>query len=64
MPWVIVEPGLTGPRSYREQLRTYLCDWPGCPNPGEHVLGCVAELAAFVAVCDEHAKSSRRDAAA
>jgi hypothetical protein len=56
MPWVIAEPGLNGPKSYREGSKTYLCDWPDCANPAEEVLGCIAELAAFVAVCKEHAK--------
>lgn len=63
MPWVIVEPGLSGPRSYRERLTTYICDWPDCANVAEHVLGCVPELAACVAVCKEHAKMSGPKAA-
>jgi hypothetical protein len=56
MPWVIAEPGIGGPRSYTEQLTTYLCDWPDCSNTAEHVLGSVMELAACVALCSEHAK--------
>jgi len=56
MPWVIVEPGVGGPRSYREKLTIYLCDWPDCPNVAEHILGCVKELAAAVALCKQHAK--------
>jgi hypothetical protein len=59
MPWVIVEPGLRGPRSYNEGLTTYLCDWRDCPNPAEHVLGYVKEIAACYALCKEHAKMPR-----
>jgi hypothetical protein len=59
MPWVIAEPGLHGPKSYSEGRATYLCDWPDCANPAEEVLGCIAELVAFVAVCKEHAKKLR-----
>jgi hypothetical protein len=58
MPWVIVEPGLGGPRSYREQRTTYLCDWPDCANAAAQVLGCVKELAACVAFCKEHAEKA------
>jgi hypothetical protein len=53
-----VEPGVGGPRSYREKVTTYLCDWPDCLNPAEHILGCVKELAACVALCKEHAKKA------
>ena len=42
MPWVIAEPGLNGPKSYKEGRTTYLCDWPDCANPAEEVLGCIA----------------------
>ncbi len=63
MPWVIVEPGLTGPRSYRERVTTYLCDWPHCANVAQYVLGCIPELGACVALCKEHAKMSRSEAA-
>jgi hypothetical protein len=58
MPWVIAEPGINGPRSYREKVTTYLCDWPDCTNAAEHVLGRVIELAACVALCREHAKKA------
>ena len=58
MPWVIVEPGLRGPRSYREKLTTYLCDWGECPNPAEEVVGFVVGLAACVALCKEHARKA------
>jgi hypothetical protein len=58
MPWVIVEPGVGGPRSYRENVTTYLCDWPDCLNTAEQIMGCVKELAACVALCKQHAKEA------
>jgi hypothetical protein len=42
--------------SNEETLTEYLCDWPGCPNIAEHVVGVICELRAFSAVCPEHAK--------
>jgi hypothetical protein len=36
-------------------LTEYLCDWPGCANVAEHVLGAVRELGIVSAVCREHA---------
>ena len=59
MPWVIVEPGLNGPKSYAERVTTYLCDWPHCTNTAEEVVGCVADIGAFAALCKEHAKRLR-----
>lgn len=38
-----------------EELTEYLCDWPDCPNPATHVLGCLRELGGSAAVCDRHA---------
>jgi hypothetical protein len=58
MPWVIVEPGVRGPRSYREKRTMYLCDWPDCLNPAAQVVGGVVELAACVALCKEHLKKT------
>jgi hypothetical protein len=37
------------------KLTEYICDWPGCPNVAEHVLGVLIGLRAFAAVCREHA---------
>jgi hypothetical protein len=56
MPWVIVEPGLKGPRNYHEGLTTYLCDWPDCTRPAEQAMGCIPEIGACAALCAEHAK--------
>jgi len=61
MPWVIAEPGVGGPRSYREKVTKYLCDWPDCTNTAEQIIGCVKELAACVALCKEHAQQVGRD---
>jgi hypothetical protein len=55
MPWVIAEPGVGGPRSYREGVTKYLCDEPDCLNVAEHFVGCAKEVAACVAYCKEHA---------
>jgi hypothetical protein len=38
-----------------EALTEYICDWPGCPNVAEHVVGVLRELRAFSAVCRTHA---------
>jgi hypothetical protein len=54
MPRVMIETGLTGLDDREEQLTEYICDSPGCPNVATNVLGCVAELGLFAAVCEEH----------
>lgn len=59
MPQVTIKTGIAGPDGREEELTEYLCDWPGCPNVAEHVLGCVKELALPVAVCEQHATTSR-----
>ena len=46
---------MTGPDGREDILTEYLCDSPGCPNIASHVLGCVREIGAAFAVCDEHA---------
>jgi hypothetical protein len=59
MPQVTIKTGIAGPDGREEKLSEYLCDWPGCPNVAEHVLGCVRELGLAVAVCSQHATTSR-----
>jgi hypothetical protein len=59
MPQVTIKTGITGADGHEEELREYLCDWPGCPNVAEQVLGCVKEIGLSVAVCKEHAAASR-----
>jgi hypothetical protein len=55
MPQVVVSSGIKGPDGSEEKLTEYLCDSPGCPNIASHVLGCIREIGATIAVCDEHA---------
>ena len=50
-----IKTGFTTPDGHEELLTEYLCDQPGCPNIATHVLGCVREVRAAAAVCDEHA---------
>jgi hypothetical protein len=59
MPLVTIKTGFTGPDGTEEKLTQYTCDWPGCPNPGKHLLGSVAELRATVIVCDQHRRPAR-----
>ncbi len=54
MPRVTIETGLTGLDGREEQVTEYICDSSECPNIATHVLGCIAELGLFMAVCDEH----------
>jgi hypothetical protein len=58
MPQVTIKTGIAGPDGREEALSEYLCDWPGCPNVAEHVLGCVKELGLAVAVCPQHAATN------
>jgi len=58
MPQVTIKTGIAGPDGREEALSEYLCDWPGCPNVAEDVLGCVRELGLAVAVCPQHAATS------
>ena len=62
MPQVTIKTGIIGPDGREEQLSEYICDHPGCPNIGTHMLGVVVELRICAVVCDEHApKRSNRD---
>jgi hypothetical protein len=55
MPSVTLRARRT-PDGQEETLTEYLCDWPNCPNIAQHVVGVLAELRQFSAVCTEHAK--------
>lgn len=55
MPHVTVKSGVTSPDGNEDKLTEYLCDWPGCPNIANHVVGRVREIGAAVVLCDEHA---------
>jgi hypothetical protein len=39
-----------------ETLTEYVCDWPGCPNLGKHMLGSLTEIRAVAIICTEHAQ--------
>jgi hypothetical protein len=54
IPHVTIKTGIIGPDGREEQLREYICDYPGCPNIATHFLGVLVELRVSAAVCDEH----------
>ena len=54
MPRVTIKTGIIGSDGHEQALTEYLCDWPGCPNIANHVLGRVREIGAAIVVCDEH----------
>ena len=54
MPRVTIKTGFMAPDGREEELTEYLCDAPDCPNVATHAVGCVPQLAASLAVCDEH----------
>ena len=54
MPRVTIKTGFMAPDGCEEELTEYLCDAPDCPNVATHAVGCIPELAASVAVCEEH----------
>jgi hypothetical protein len=58
MPVVTIRSG-DAAEGGEEILREYVCDYPGCPNPAQHVIGCAREIGAGYAVCDEHAADSQ-----
>jgi hypothetical protein len=62
MPQITIKTGMAGPDGHEEELSEYLCDCPGCPNIAAHVLGYVKELGLAVAVCEQHATTSRNAA--
>jgi len=55
IPQVIIKTGLKTRDGCEELLSEYLCDHPDCPNIATQVLGCIREVGAVAAVCDEHA---------
>jgi hypothetical protein len=60
MPFVTIKTGFPAPDGGEETLTEYLCDWPGCPNIAVHTLGCIVEIRAFAAVCEEHVPLSQK----
>lgn len=58
MPQVTIKTGIPAANGAEEELKEYICDWPGCPNVAEEVLGCVKEIGLTVALCKEHAAAN------
>ena len=56
---VMIESSKTTPRGQKVTLTRYLCDWPGCDNVAEHVLGVRRDLGLFAAICKDHAGLQR-----
>lgn len=55
MGQITIKTGLKTPDGREEELREYICDYPGCPNFATRVLGSLRELRLMTAVCEEHA---------
>jgi hypothetical protein len=55
MPSVTIKTGVIAADGHEEVLTEYICDWPGCPNVAEHVVGVVRELRMTSALCSDHA---------
>ncbi len=60
VPRVAIKTGFPTPDGEEEVLIEYLCDWPGCPNMGVHLLGVIRELRAMAIVCDEHSSGHQQ----
>ncbi len=60
LPYVILRTGTIRQDGTEEILAEYLCDFPNCPNPAEHVVGVVRELGGGFVVCSEHAVALKR----
>lgn len=55
MPPVTIKTGIVAADGPEEILLEFMCDWPGCANVAEHVVGVVPEVRAMCVVCPEHA---------
>lgn len=55
MPSVTYKTGFADANGREETLTEYLCDWPGCLDIAEHVVGCAKEIGVTVALCAKHA---------
>ena len=62
MPRVTIKTGIVDADGHEEVLAEYLCDWPGCANVAEHLVGVLAELRVMCLVCHEHAATLRKRA--
>jgi hypothetical protein len=54
VPQVTIKTGIVAADGQEEVLTEYLCDWPGCANVAELVVGVVAGLRAMFVVCHNH----------
>ena len=59
MPWVTIKTGIVGADGLEAVLKEYFCDWPGCHNVAEHVVGVVRDLAMACAVCRDHVEPTQ-----
>ena len=55
MGQITIKTGLTTPDGHEEELREYICDYPGCSNFATCIVGCLVELRLMAAVCELHA---------
>ena len=55
MPRVTIRTGIVAADGQEEVLTEYLCDWPGCVNTAEHVVGVVRDVALVSVLCSQHA---------
>ena len=62
MPRVTIRTGFFAADGEEEILSEYLCDWPGCANMAEHVVGGAREVGAICVVCHEHAAPLKKRA--
>lgn len=56
MPRVTIRTGIVAADGQEEVLTEYLCDWPGCANTAEHVVGVVRDVALVSVLCPQHAR--------
>ncbi len=63
MPRVTFKTGFSKPDGGEEVLTEYMCDWPGCPKAGLHLLGFSRELRLLALVCEDHTLPAQRRAA-
>jgi hypothetical protein len=62
MPWVTIKTGIVATDGREAILTEYLCDFPGCAQVAEHVLGVARDPGVTCAACREHAGRMQRDA--
>jgi hypothetical protein len=55
MPCVTIRTGIVAADGQEEVLTEYVCDWPDCPNPAEHVMGVARDVGMVSVMCQVHA---------